>query len=1078
MEQRGFCGRRRFPDSALFHPGQHAAAFAERGWHGHRLIRAPAAELARVLDGQAEAQRLIDAVDQLLDSPPPATDPAELDAPRAACRRLADAWSAQPWLADLLETWPGPIAHEAQALGERLADGNQGAALAQLRDLAEVLIKLPAVILARDLLSHQPPPALAARIHQTLYGKHPAMGDWLALLDTHLVPAVRGWPEDAEPLTAPTLADLFQRPNGKRTKLTNALWAQVALRNAEGHGAWRRDEAEVVTLLRHHLLGDLGADDWRRAGMNPPAESIVPLAEGLAFAVAADPWRGLGLAIATAAETRPLRGWRSIREHHDQARAHADAERPASIQLQPATGAPLDLGPYLAGRHCAICGYQDAFFFNGADRDGARFDLLDYLQGHRQRLTWHQVRDLHADRRRLAPALDPALNLAPPVDANGPDGQQTLLQASVQRLLDGLAFERRYLSPDYLRAPLADLLRRRDRGLFWLQAPAHCGKSHLVRGLAEAGAIGEPALVDDLRVAAVYIRKEYRFGPSALLPLLERGLAAALDLAERNDLRLPQFDEHANHPSAELAAKLAAFRALADHSGPLLICLDGLDELRPPAADERSLLDFLPTPDRLPPATYLLLTSRLRHDPDDRADAARAAHGCPPWVWSRTAHLRPDPDRGLICHAIDRNDPDYQALMRAWTRRELAPARKALLARRRAAGEGQAAAEAAAQAAVDADLDQLFTDLLAKAERRFLQLAFLVDRIIERDLLLDRARIDALPAPADLFSDYLERLPETLGPKQAELARLILLTLAAAEQAHGWLVNASPDPLPVDADWRGLPLDALADLSHQPDPIRGPDADLILLLYRLRAALGTWRGEAAPAARYRLGVKGLLDAIAAHPTLGPRLAETHQRLAAETLDLIEPPAAGDAPAPTPATPTRLRYALAHARLSGDAGLAERISGSTRLFWAINDQATTAYHDLRLSEAHQWWTLAILQAEAMQAADDPIWRNHLATAYSNRGLAKQDAGGHGPAAAVADYGAAIEIREGMRDDLLAARGELGWSQIQRYELGQGVARGMHACRAAARPDLADAAVVAIRLDTARCPARAVRSELAR
>ncbi len=225
---------------------------------------------------------------------------------------------------------------------------------------------------------------------------------------------MRGRPEAAEPLTAPTLADLFQRPNGKPTALTHALRAQVKLRNDEGHGAWRRDETELVTLLRHYLLGDLTEADWGRAGMQRPTEPIVALVEGLQFAVAADPWRDLTLAIVTAAATRPLRGWRSIRDHHDQARAHADAERPAPIRLQPADGgAALDLGPYLAGRHCAICGYQDAFFFNGADRDGGRFDLLDYLQGHRQRRPWHQVRDLHGDRRRLSLAA-PVPDLAPP----------------------------------------------------------------------------------------------------------------------------------------------------------------------------------------------------------------------------------------------------------------------------------------------------------------------------------------------------------------------------------------------------------------------------------------------------------------------------------------------------------------------------------------------------------------------------------------------------------------------------------------------------------------------------------------
>ncbi len=364
--------------------------------------------------------------------------------------------------------------------------------------------------------------------------------------------------------------------------------------------------------------------------------------------------------------------------------------------------------------------------------------------------------------------------------------------------------------------------------------------------------------------------------------------------------------------------------------------------------------------------------------------------------------------------------------MRAWTRKELRPARKALLARRRAAGEGQAAAEAA----VDADLDQLFTDLLAKAERRFLHLAFLVDRIIERDLLLDRARIDALPAPADLFTDYLDRLPDAFGPKQAEFARLILLTLAAAEQAHRHLIEDRPPPLPVDADWRGLPLDALADLSHQPDPIRRPDADLILLLYRLRAALGTWRGEAAPppataSASRACSTPSPPTRPSAPASPRPTTASPPRPSTSSSRPKTPPPR----PQPPPARPgCAMRWPM-----RGSAATTGWCSGSPAAPGCSGPSTTRPRPPTatsRLTEAHQWWTLAIQQAEAMQAADDPIWRNHLAAAYSNRGLAKQDAGGHGPAAAVADYDQAIALREDLRA-LLEPHGR--WEPALRNDL---------------------------------------------
>jgi hypothetical protein len=57
-----------------------------------------------------------------------------------------------------------------------------------------------------------------------------------------------------------------------------------------------------------------------------------------------------------------------------------------------------------------------------------------------------------------------------------------------------------------------------------------------------------------------------------------------------------------------------------------------------------------------------------------------------------------------------------------------------------------------------------------------------------------------------------------------------------------------------------------------------------------------------------------------------------------------------------------------------------------------------------------------------------WRNDLASAYTNRGVAKQSAPGFGPAAAIADYDAAIALREALRDGL----GE-GWPVPWRNDL---------------------------------------------
>ena len=61
-------------------------------------------------------------------------------------------------------------------------------------------------------------------------------------------------------------------------------------------------------------------------------------------------------------------------------------------------------------------------------------------------------------------------------------------------------------------------------------------------------------------------------------------------------------------------------------------------------------------------------------------------------------------------------------------------------------------------------------------------------------------------------------------------------------------------------------------------------------------------------------------------------------------------------------------------------------------------------------------IELMQALCDAMGDDwPVpWRNELANAFMNRGNAKQSAPGHGPAAAIADYDRAIELMQALCD----------------------------------------------------------------
>ncbi len=585
---------------------------------------------------------------------------------------------------------------------------------------------------------------------------------------------------------------------------------------------------------------------------------------------------------------------------------------------------------------------------------------------------------------------------------------------------------------------------------------------------------------------------------------MKDSLAQVLKLGPESDQQQgrPQLDLKAADRPGAFCDWIGAFRARSqlsfgpDH--PLLICLDGLDELPEPGPGESGILDYLPAPERLPPGVFLLLTSR----PPDAGD-------CPRWIGdSVQRRLGHHPDQARLPIALDH--PGYRALLHAYLRRGLAapiaagigpamqrwldgqtrPERpddaalaQALSALRDTRGEriGPRLEDAwlAAQPA-DGDpsqvprrppaplladqaraLDALFDDLYAKADRRFLYLAMLVDRLAERDLSL--ADLPKLTGGEALHRDYLSHGLADLGPKQADLARRVLLLLAAAEQVHDAYHELNPPP--VDETFHGLTLDLLLGLLQANEPGAGPDLPaptLVYCLYRLKPVLGSWRGDSHRHSHFRIGLKALTQAIADHPDWRDALAATHTQLAEATLGLLDAAAAStdpDAFRPGPDDRYRLHAAFGHAERAG-ADLAERLGRHPRLLALLRAQAPAAAEET-LPDAHRagirWLTLALAWQRRI---DDPGQEARLAEAgdWHNRGLHRSYLAD--PIRAIADYDAAVAIREGIRD-ALRADGEAAWSLTLRNDLAavlqnRGIAHANNGDLAAAIADY-DAAV---------------------
>ena len=315
---------------------------------------------------------------------------------------------------------------------------------------------------------------------------------------------------------------------------------------------------------------------------------------------------------------------------------------------------------------------------------------------------------------------------------------------------------------------------------------------------------------------------------------------------------------------------------------------------------------------------------------------------------------------------------------------------------------------------------------------------------LDRDKL--RGVLSALEAggsgAAAVYGAYLDRLPTLFGSeKLGGEADLILAALAAAEQAYASAVEAvapvafelageDADGAPLfrpsafasvgglAGDWLGAPLYALACALDRARERQSADdevysAAFVYVLFRLKAALGVWRGDASPDARYRLWLKDLAPVIAAHPRLGPKVVACHGRIARAVFEACEtyrPALQGEHPPEPPRVFAAFAVAaLFHAEASGS-GNGDALAQLYATLGSAGIQAA--------SQGRNGRAVALLSAQlTLLSSGDAPWTaiacNNLAIGYTRRGSAKQDAEGHGPGIAIADYDRAISIMDTLR-----------------------------------------------------------------
>jgi tetratricopeptide (TPR) repeat protein len=778
---------------------------------------------------------------------------ADFAAATARCRELAEK-PGVPWVTEVIDTWPTPIAHEYWRLREELRRGEIAAILWQFKDVAEILIRFPALVMAREVLECAEP-SEGAHIRRMLLGGPLTLGAWHSRL-REMAAMVVAAGVSLFPLSA-ALAREMVGGTGRRaeeTAWTRFLRELVEWRNTDfGHGSFRLDPTEYIENiersvlgLNRHLADQVRRGLWREAMLR----EIDPLSPALCG------WQ-------------PVRATRDVRLY-----GHSVEEKP--LYLFSGDQRRLRLSPFVSLRRCRICRRIDIFCFDGREGRSERdpFGFVDFALGHPLVLPNYRVPELAAE-------------AGEPWSAGSLEGDldDPFSDREVEARLETATLRARYLRPTHLREVLADFIRTRSRGVFWLRAPGHTGKSIFVHSLAAPSEVGERPLLPDLVVAAFHIRREFRASPLQFQDFLEIDLVRdRLRIGAR--LRRLRFELEDPHPARAFCAFLDQAMRARSGSGRVLICLDGLDEL----PDGSPILEYLPNSELLPDDVFLCLTSRpIVECPPQTARRLAAWLAADPEAETAEVGLAADADDVITCgyrtvvrHFFDR---EVEALVLAELRAALArfversatsgalhcrddlarsvpPAlhdrivkdwRELTLGLRIHSPPGAAGLKTVVEP-VFARFDAAFAAIWTAANGRFQYVSHLT--LQYRDRALSVADIAELPHAEQLYTHYFRQLEiHSGGSKLWELALRTILALAAQAGAAEWIARETGS-----AVWEREESLDLAGLASRLG-ILGRPARLALLLYELKDILLVMRGNREPGSRYRLANADILSIV-------------------------------------------------------------------------------------------------------------------------------------------------------------------------------------------------------------------------
>ncbi|OXL24678.1 hypothetical protein [Psychrobacter sp. DAB_AL32B] len=732
------------------------------------------------------------------------------------CKALSE---SDDWQWTVLNEYPAPIAHEYKQLQKVLKQGQFVSAMLQLKDVVEVIVKFSAInmyqwLSAQNFINDSEEFNI---VSTELLSKPLSLGTWLSILRnvSYLILSNNDNSNyDVGSRVASWLYSYQEKQEGRKekfqpTSLTSWLNRMVEWRNKEiGHGALRIDYSEQFKEFEK-LINELHALLGKE---NPWGRYQLFLVNG-----------------SSNADRLQMTGWESIKKRHESlspfnASLHRIDSNKLLLVNKDNPEQVIELSPFIEAKVCTYCNLKDVFIFDGVAKN--RYFCIDYLSGHRLKLATDKNKNLIRILSR---------NNFVKFDAKSNE-EQTVDQDSISESLlnvfemKSLELEANYTPPIYLNNLISDYLNddAYDSGLFWLQAPAHMGKSTFIKGL------NDKSLGGKFIILRFHISREYRYFAHHFTEHLYIELQK--ELAKRSGNKpLPRIDlqDISNTPDNMLVNWVNEIwdcrpQKLQNHT--LIIAIDGLDEVGRPKEDDftkLSIVDLLPTKNsnKLNNNIYIVLTSRPIKD-------------CPYWMQGYLKQKLSDNTYQVI---INKDDKGYLSVLRDHFNSNLKKLLKDVPKKYH---------------------NDIFEMLLDKSDALFLYFSMLIEQISSQQLSL--ADLDKLPYGKELYGYFIDKLEYVLGENSKGFLAIkdIITLLTACEQAFYTDISIQTEAMQIDGEsidlgyspsWQGIDASTLAGLLNEAHGAYS--SQFIFSLFTIKSLMRVERSSEQ--AKYKIGLKEL-----------------------------------------------------------------------------------------------------------------------------------------------------------------------------------------------------------------------------